>query len=90
MKLCMLAFLAASMTSSMEGVLELSPYAMFSKIVVLKRTGSCDTRASCARNHFAFIVRMSTPSSLCQTYISGTIELHPLEGVLYGEERSAI
>ena len=29
-KLCILAFFAASMTSSMDGVLELSPYAMFS------------------------------------------------------------
>ena len=66
MKLCMLALLAASMTSFIEGVLELSPYAMFSKIVVLKRTGSCDTIPSCARIHLRSSDVTLTPSSRCR------------------------
>ena len=66
MKLCMLAFLAASMTSSMEGVLELSPYAMFSEMVMLKRIGSCETSAICERNHLTFSDCTLTPSTSCR------------------------
>ena len=43
-KLCMLAFLAASIISLISTSLELSPYAILSAIEASKRIGSCETK----------------------------------------------
>ena len=50
----MFASLAALMTSSMGTSLSLSPYAMFSRMLVSNRMGSCCTMPICCRTHCRF------------------------------------
>ena len=60
---CILASLAALMTSSIWTALELSPYAIFSAILVSNNTGSWDTMPIWDRSHWSFSCRMSVPSA---------------------------
>ena len=63
MKSCILASLAALMTSSIWTSLELSPYAIFSVILVSNNTGSWETMPIWDRSHWSFSCRMSVPSA---------------------------
>lgn len=60
----MLAFLAAAMISSIGTSRELSPYAMFSRIVLSNSTGSWDTIPICARSDWTLIVFKSKLSKI--------------------------
>lgn len=64
MKLWMLAFRAALIISSIRTSRELSPYAMFSAILVSNSVGSCDTMPMWDLNQVRLSDFMSTPSAI--------------------------
>jgi hypothetical protein len=66
MKLCILACLAASIISDMGTVRLLSPYAIFSDIVLSNSTGSCDTIPSCNLSERMLTDDTSRPSIFCK------------------------
>jgi hypothetical protein len=66
MKLCILACVAAAIISDMGTVRLLSPYAIFSAIVLSNSTGSCDTVPSCNLSECMLIDDTSRPSISCK------------------------
>lgn len=64
--LCILAFVAASIISVMGTTRLLSPYAIFSAIVLSNSTGSCDTIPSCNLSECKVTDDTSRPSIFCK------------------------